>query len=65
MRMGDADNPFCLPGDKVTKKMRARIGPNRLRRWFETGVISIANWKAPEPQREKALDTAKLDNSDL
>lgn len=47
--------PFLLPGDKVGKRLRERLGPNRLRRWFETGIVAIADWQAPEPARAKAL----------
>ena len=55
MRMGTKAKPFCMPGDKVTEAMRKRIGLHRLRRWFETGVLNIADWKAPEVQRDRAL----------
>jgi len=55
MRVGTKAKPYAQPGDKVTKALRDRIGPHRLRRWFETGVLDIANWEAPEPQRERAL----------
>lgn len=56
VRLGDNPRkPFALPGDKVTKKMRSKFGLNRLRRWFETGIVSLANWTAPEPQRGYAL----------
>lgn len=58
MRVGTKAKPFCLPGDKVTKAIRDRIGPHRLRLWFETGVVKIADWKAPEPQRERAIARA-------
>lgn len=62
MRMGDNPNkPFCLPGERVTKKMRTKIGLHRLRRWFETGVLEISDWKAPEPQRERALAAAEAE----
>jgi hypothetical protein len=56
MRMGDnPKKPFVMPGEKVTKKMREKLGLHRIRIWFETGVLEIANFVAPEPQRARAL----------
>lgn len=56
MRLGDnPKKPFMLPGERLTKAQRAKLGENRVRRWFETGMLEIEGWKAPEPQREKAL----------
>lgn len=56
LRMGDdPEKPFALPGEPVTEAHRAKLGLARLRRWFEAGVLEIANFVAPEPQREQAL----------
>lgn len=56
LRIGDnPKKPFALPGDKVTAKMRKKLGPNRLRLWFENGTLALANFKPREVQRELAL----------
>jgi hypothetical protein len=56
LRMGDdPEKPFVLPGEKVTDEHRAKLGLVRLRHWFENGTLEIANFMAPEPQREAAL----------
>ena len=47
--------PYVMPGDKLTKSLREQLGPMRVRRWFETGLLEIKNWKAPEPQRRSSL----------
>lgn len=56
LRMGDnPKKPFVMPGDKVTKKMREKFGIHRLQTWFKGGIIAIADFVAPEPQRDRAL----------
>lgn len=55
----DPERPFMLPGDPVTKEQREKMGPARVRRWFENGTLEIADFKAPEPQRERALQVLK------
>jgi len=48
LRMGDnPKKPFVLPGDKVTKKHREKLGLNRLRAWFENGTLALAEFEAP------------------
>lgn len=45
LRMGDdPENPYVLPGDPVTKAIRAKLGTNRLRRWWEARVVGLADW---------------------
>jgi hypothetical protein len=56
LRFGsDPKKPFILPGEPVTDEHRAKLGPARVRRWFENGTLEIANFRAPEPQRELVL----------
>jgi hypothetical protein len=56
LRIGsNPKKPFAMPGEKVTKKIREKLGANRLRRWFENGTLEIANFVAPEPQRRLAI----------
>lgn len=56
VRVGvDPKKPFAFPGDKVTKKLRQAVGLRTLRLWFETGVVQLADWVAPEPQRRAAI----------
>ena len=60
LRIGDnPKKPFALPGDKVTKKHRESLGPNRLRAWFENGTLQLADFTPPEPQRRLALQQRK------
>ncbi len=60
LRLGDnPKKPFALPGDKVTKKHREKLGLARLRRWFENGTLALADFVAPEPQRKLALAEQK------
>lgn len=62
LRMGDKpEKPFCLPGEPVTKEQREKLGPARLRRWFENGTLELANFTPPEPQRELALQKQRDD----
>lgn len=62
LRMGDnPEKPFVLPGQRLTKKMRDKLGANRVKHWFENGTLEIANFKPVEKQREVAIaarDTA-------
>ncbi len=56
LRIGDdPEKPFALPGEMVTSEHRAKLGLARLRRWFDNGTLALANFVAPEPQRELAL----------
>lgn len=56
VRVGDdPKKPFALPGDLVSDELREKVGPNRLRMWFETGTVQLAGWVPPEPQRRRAL----------
>lgn len=56
LRMGDnPKKPFVFPGEKVTKKMRDKLGLGRLKTWFQYGFLGLAEFEAPEPQREMAL----------
>jgi hypothetical protein len=56
LRMGDdPEKPCVLPGDPVTDEHREKLGMARIRRWFDNGTLEIANFKAPEPQRELAI----------
>jgi len=56
LRMGDnPKKPFVMPGDKVTKKHREKLGLNRLKAWFENGTVQLANFKAPDAQRRLAI----------
>ena len=56
LRFGsDPKKPFILPGDLLTDEARAKLGPARVRRWFENGTLELANFKAPEVQRELAI----------
>lgn len=57
LRMGDNPRkPFVLPGEPVTKKMREKMGLHRLRRWWEAGVIAIADWEPPRRNRRSATE---------
>ena len=59
LRMGNnPKKPFVMPGDKVTKKQREKMGLARLRMWFESGTLGLADWAAPSPQRDKAVQLA-------
>lgn len=58
----DPERPFMLPGDPVTAEIRAKLGPARVRRWFENGTLEMANFVAPEPQRKLALQ--KLEDAE-
>lgn len=56
LRFGsDPKKPFILPGDPLTDEHRAKLGMARVRRWFENATLEIANFDAPEPQREMAI----------
>lgn len=56
LRFGsDPEKPFILPGEALTEEHRVKLGMARVRRWFENGTLEIADFKAPEPQRELAL----------
>ncbi len=56
LRMGDdPKKPFCLPGERLSEDQREKLGPARVRHWFENGTLSLADFVAPEPQRELAL----------
>jgi len=46
---------FAMPGDKVSKALRKSVKPNTLRLWFETGIVELADWTPPEPQRRRAI----------
>lgn len=56
LRFGsDPKKPFILPGDPLTDEARAKLGPARVRRWFENGTLEIPNFKTREVQREMAI----------
>ena len=60
LRIGDnPKKPFALPGEKVTKKHREKLGANRLRMWFENGTLALANFEAPDVQRRLAIQERK------
>lgn len=45
LRMGGGSGgAFVVPGDPVTPEMRERMGVARLRRWWEAGVIQLAEF---------------------
>lgn len=51
LRMGDdPKNPYVLVGDSVTTKMREKMGPARLRRWWEAQIIGRADFDLRLPQ---------------
>ncbi len=56
LRLGDNPRkPFVLPGEPVTQEQRDKLGLARLKRWFDNKTIGLADYEAPEPQRELAI----------
>ncbi len=44
LKLGDG---FVLPGDPVTPEIREKLGLHRLRRWWDAGVLALAEAQAP------------------
>lgn len=56
LRLGDdPKKPFVLRGEVISADVRETLGLHRLQRWFESGILALADFDAPEPQRRLAL----------
>lgn len=55
LRWGDDPNkPELLPGDPVTPEIKAKLGPTRLKRWWEAKVIARADFDEANPAAQVA-----------